>query len=70
MTSALLAHYASVVQATATLGQKPPANLAAKVVRAADRSRTLDIDGAAACGPAFQSLRPAWPRPSWPGTTC
>ncbi len=54
---ALLGHYAEVVRATATLGQKPPADLAAKVVRAADRWRALDIDGTLACGPAFQSLR-------------
>src|SRR5207244_13616827 len=53
---ALLDHYAEVVRATATLGQKPPADLAAKVVRAADRWRALDVDGAAACGGAFQSL--------------
>ncbi len=54
---ALLGHYAAVVRATATLGQKPPAGLAAKVVRAADRWRALDADGAAACAPAFESLR-------------
>jgi hypothetical protein len=54
---ALLDHYAEVVRATATLGQKPPADLAAKVVRAADRWRALDVDGALACGPAFQGLR-------------
>jgi hypothetical protein len=54
---ALLAHYAEVVRATATLGQKPPADLAAKVVRAADRWRALDVDGAMACGSAFQGLR-------------
>src|SRR6516165_2291203 len=53
----LLNHYAEVVRATATLGQKPPAALAAKVVRAADRWRSLDVDGALACGPAYQSLR-------------
>jgi ferric-dicitrate binding protein FerR (iron transport regulator) len=53
----LLEHYAEVVRATATLGQQPPADLAAKVVRAADRWRALDPDGALACGPAFQSLR-------------
>ena len=53
----LLQHYAEVVGATATLGQKPPADLAARVVRAADRWRALDIDGTLACGPAFQSLR-------------
>jgi len=54
---ALLTHYAEVVRATATLGEKPPADLAAKVVRAADRWRALDIDGAVASGPAFQGLR-------------
>jgi predicted Zn-dependent protease len=54
---ALLEHYAAVVRATATLGQQPPADLAAKVVRAADRWRALDPDGALACVPAFQSLR-------------
>jgi hypothetical protein len=53
----LLSHYAAVVRATATLGQKPPDDLAAKVVRAADRWRALDPDGAAACTPAFDSLR-------------
>jgi ferric-dicitrate binding protein FerR (iron transport regulator) len=55
--AALLAHYAEVVRATATLGQKPPADLAAKVVRAADRWRWLDVDGTAASAAAFQSLR-------------
>jgi hypothetical protein len=54
---ALLAHYAEVVRAMATLGQKPPADLAAKVVRAADRWRWLDVDGTAASGAAFQGLR-------------
>ena len=54
---ALLHHYAEVVQATATLGQKPPADLTAKVVRAADRWRWLDVDGMAASQAAFQSLR-------------
>jgi ferric-dicitrate binding protein FerR (iron transport regulator) len=54
---ALLDHYAEVVRATATLGQKPPADLATKVVRAADRWRALDVEGALACGPAYQSLR-------------
>jgi hypothetical protein len=54
---ALLGYYAEVVRATTTLGQKPPADLAAKVVRAADRWRALDVDGAAACGAAYQSLR-------------
>jgi len=54
---ALLTHYAEVVRATATLGQKPPADLAAKVVRAADRWRWLDVDGSAACAAAFQGLR-------------
>jgi tetratricopeptide (TPR) repeat protein len=53
----LLNHFAEVVRATATLGQKPPADLAAKVVRAADRWRSLDVDGALASGPAYQSLR-------------
>jgi hypothetical protein len=53
---ALLNHYAEVVRAAATLGQKPPADLAAKVVRAADRWRALDVDGAAACGAAYPSL--------------
>ncbi len=54
---ALLGHYAEVVRATATLAQKPPADLAAKVVRAADRWRALDPDGTAASHWAFQSLR-------------
>ncbi|MFI4983058.1 MAG: hypothetical protein ACHQIO_22130, partial [Nevskiales bacterium] len=54
---ALLGHYAEVVRATATLGQKPPADLTAKVVRAADRWRWLDVDGMAASSAAFQSLR-------------
>jgi predicted Zn-dependent protease len=54
---ALLNHYADVVRAMATLGQKPAADLAAKVVRAADRWRALDPDGSLACGPAYQSLR-------------
>jgi hypothetical protein len=54
---ALLNHYGEVVRATATLGQKPPADLAAKVVRAADRWRALDMDGATASGAAYQSLR-------------
>jgi ferric-dicitrate binding protein FerR (iron transport regulator) len=54
---ALLGYYAEVVRATTTLGQKPPADLAAKVVRAADRWRCLDVDGMAACAVAFQSLR-------------
>jgi hypothetical protein len=54
---AILNHYAAVVQATATLGQKPPADLAGKVVRAADRWRALDVDGGVACGLALQSLR-------------
>jgi tetratricopeptide (TPR) repeat protein len=54
---ALLGYYAEVVRATATLGQKPPAEMVAKVVRAADRWRWLDVDGAAACAAAFQSLR-------------
>jgi tetratricopeptide (TPR) repeat protein len=54
---ALLGHYAEVVRATATLGQKPPDDLAAKVVRAADRWRWLDVDGATASSLASQSLR-------------
>jgi ferric-dicitrate binding protein FerR (iron transport regulator) len=54
---ALLNHYAEVVRATATLGQKPPADLAAKVVRAADRWRALDVDGAPASSAAYQGLR-------------
>jgi hypothetical protein len=54
---ALLGYYAEVVRATAMLGQKPPADLTAKVVRAADRWRCLDVDGVAACAAAFQSLR-------------
>jgi tetratricopeptide (TPR) repeat protein len=54
---ALLTHYAEVVRAMATLGQKPPDDLAAKVVRAADRWRWLDVDATTACGLASQSLR-------------
>jgi hypothetical protein len=54
---ALLSHYAALAQAATTLGQKPPADLAAKVVRAADRWRALDPDGAAADSSAHHSLR-------------
>jgi hypothetical protein len=54
---ALLNHYAEVVRAAATLGQKPPADLEAKVIRAADRWRYLDVDGATASAAAYQSLR-------------
>jgi hypothetical protein len=54
---ALLGYYAEVVRAAAMLGQKAPADLEAKVVRAADRWRCLDVDGMPACAVAFQSLR-------------
>jgi hypothetical protein len=53
---ALLGHYANLVSALHTLQQKPPADLAARVVRAADRWRALDVDDALACDPAARIL--------------
>jgi hypothetical protein len=54
---ALLGHYEKVVSALRTLQGEPPADLAAKVVRAADRWRALDADGAGACQAASRILR-------------
>ena len=53
---ALLRHYVDVLSASATLGQKPQADLAAKAVRAADRWRALDPDSPAACDLASRVL--------------
>jgi hypothetical protein len=44
----LLAYYSRLAQASADLGQRPPAGLTERVVRAADRWRALDRDGPAA----------------------
>jgi ferric-dicitrate binding protein FerR (iron transport regulator) len=45
----LLSSYATVAQALATLHEQPPDELVQRVVRAADRWRTLDQDTTAAC---------------------
>ncbi len=54
---ALLGHYEGLVSALRTLQEKPPADLAARVVRAADRWRALDPEPAAACQSASRVLR-------------
>jgi hypothetical protein len=53
----LLGHYDNLARALATLGQPAPAGFVARVVRAADRWRALDRDGAAACRQAARVLR-------------
>jgi tetratricopeptide (TPR) repeat protein len=52
----LLDHYLQVTGAAATLKKSPPRNLAAKVVRAADRWRALDPDNPVICPLAAQIL--------------
>jgi ferric-dicitrate binding protein FerR (iron transport regulator) len=53
----LLGHYDSLARALATLRQPAPSGFVAKVVRAADRWRALDRDGAAACTQAARVLQ-------------
>jgi ferric-dicitrate binding protein FerR (iron transport regulator)/tetratricopeptide (TPR) repeat protein len=61
---ALLAHYQSLALAMATLEIEPPSDFVARVLRAADRWRSLDPDCTAACQMAarvFTALRqPEW----------
>jgi ferric-dicitrate binding protein FerR (iron transport regulator)/tetratricopeptide (TPR) repeat protein len=55
----LLGHYQSLAAASTLLEKEPPHELLAKVVRAADRWRSLDPDGTAACQAAariFQTV--------------
>jgi tetratricopeptide (TPR) repeat protein len=54
---ALLAHYESTANALATLQQEPSADFLKQVIRTADRWRTLDTDGAAACQSAARILK-------------
>jgi tetratricopeptide (TPR) repeat protein len=55
---ALLDHYQQVLDATATLQVKPPADFPAKVIRSVDRWRALDSEGAncQAAGKILQTL--------------
>jgi hypothetical protein len=52
----LLAHFEAQAAALATLEQPAPRDLIVRVVRAADRWRSLDIDGTAACQSAARIL--------------
>jgi predicted Zn-dependent protease len=52
----LLAHFEARAGALATLEQPPPRDLVVRVVRAADRWRSLDVDGTAACQAAARIL--------------
>jgi predicted Zn-dependent protease len=52
----LLAHYEQVADALATLQQQPPSDLVARVVRYADRWRSLDSDPTAVCQQAGRIL--------------
>jgi tetratricopeptide (TPR) repeat protein len=53
----LLAHYQTLAGAMATLHVAPQADFVAKVIRAADRWRSLDSDGTAACQAAARVLK-------------
>jgi hypothetical protein len=53
----LLGHYDDLARALATLRQPAPPGFVSKVVRAADRWRALDRDGAAACTKAARVLQ-------------
>jgi len=53
----LLHGYREVLAAMATLDRQPPKEMVAKVVRAADRWRSLDPDGTAACQAAARILK-------------
>jgi hypothetical protein len=73
----LLAHYQQLAEALTTLQQPAPPELVAKVVRAADRWRSLDVEVTPACQAAAQVLRQlgqdelAWDyltTPLWPWT--
>ncbi|MBV9124538.1 MAG: hypothetical protein JO112_14365 [Planctomycetes bacterium] len=59
---ALLDHYQEVVDAVSTLQLKPPADLGARVIRAADQWRSLDRDGTAACQAAAKILQRLYAR--------
>ena len=54
---ALLNQYLTLAQAIATLEKDPPVDFLVRVVRAADRWRSLDADGAAACQAAARVLQ-------------
>src|SRR5207237_3019690 len=53
----LLGHYQSLADAMTTLKVEPPKDFAAKVVRVADRWRSLDRDSGDACRLAARVLR-------------
>ncbi len=53
----LLASYQQLAAAVATLDQTPPRDLIAKIVRAADRWRSLDSDPTSACQAAATALQ-------------
>ena len=53
---ALLAQYKQLAQATAALDEKPSLALAARIVQAADRWRSLDVDATPACAAAAELL--------------
>jgi ferric-dicitrate binding protein FerR (iron transport regulator)/tetratricopeptide (TPR) repeat protein len=55
--AALLNHYEWLAEASRNLRIEPPADLAARVVQAADRWRRLDPDGTGACQQAARILR-------------
>ena len=53
----LLDHYQKLADAMVTLKVQPPAGFLTRAVRAADRWRALDSDGAAACQAAARIVR-------------
>src|SRR5262249_28075045 len=54
---ALLGHYQQMAEAMTTLQVAPPSDFLVRVVGAADRWRSLDKDGAAACQAAARILQ-------------